>query len=38
MAQTRILIVDDEPKLVRLVREVVTAVGYSAFSTGSGAS
>jgi two-component system, OmpR family, KDP operon response regulator KdpE len=37
MAQTRILIVDDEPKLVRLVREVVTAVGYSAFSTGSGA-
>ncbi len=37
MAQTRILIVDDEPKLVRLVREVVTAVGYTAFSTGSGA-
>ena len=36
MAQTRILIVDDEPKLVRLVREVVSAVGYSALSTASG--
>lgn len=36
MTQTRILIVDDEPKLVRLVREVLTAVGYAVLSTGSG--
>jgi len=36
MADTRILVVDDEPKLVRLVREVLTATGYSVMSTGSG--
>jgi two-component system KDP operon response regulator KdpE len=36
MAETRILVVDDEPKLVRLVREVLTAVGYAVLSTGSG--
>jgi two-component system KDP operon response regulator KdpE len=36
MTQTRILIVDDEPKLVRLVREVLTASGFAVFSTGSG--
>ncbi len=32
----RILVVDDEPKLVRLVREVLGAVGFSVLSTGSG--
>ncbi len=37
MTQTRILIVDDEPKLVRLVREVLSATGYAVLSTGSGA-
>ncbi len=36
MTQTRILIVDDEPKLVRLVREVLTASGFAVLSTGSG--
>jgi two-component system KDP operon response regulator KdpE len=36
MTETRILVVDDEPKLVRLVREVLTATGYSVMSTGSG--
>jgi two-component system, OmpR family, KDP operon response regulator KdpE len=34
--QPRILIVDDEPKLVRLVREVLTAAGFAVMSTGSG--
>ncbi len=29
MAETCVLIVDDEPKLVRLVREVLTATGFS---------
>ncbi len=32
----RILIVDDEPKLVHLVREVLTAAGFSVMATGSG--
>ena len=32
----RILIVDDEPKLVHLVREVLTASGFSVLSTSSG--
>jgi len=36
MTETRILVVDDEPKLVRLVREVLTATGFSVLSTGSG--
>jgi two-component system KDP operon response regulator KdpE len=36
MAEARILVVDDEPKLVRLVREVLTATGYQVMSTGSG--
>lgn len=32
----RILVVDDEPKLVRLVREVLTATGYKVLSAGNG--
>ena len=36
MTEARILVVDDEPKLVRLVREVLTATGYVVMSTGSG--
>lgn len=36
MTDARILVVDDEPKLVRLVREVLTATGYAVMSTGSG--
>ena len=36
MTETCILIVDDEPKLVRLVREVLTATGFTVLSTGSG--
>jgi len=36
MTQPRILVVDDEPKLVRLVHEVLTATGYRVMSTGSG--
>jgi two-component system KDP operon response regulator KdpE len=32
----RILVVDDEPKLVRLLREVLTATGFTVLSTGSG--
>ena len=31
-----ILVVDDDPKLVRLVREVLTATGYEVLATGSG--
>jgi len=31
-----ILVVDDEPRLVRLVREVLTAVGYDVLSAGEG--
>jgi two-component system KDP operon response regulator KdpE len=38
MTTARILVVDDEPKLVRLVREVLTATGYGVLSTGSGES
>ena len=36
MTEARVLVVDDEPKLVRLVREVLTATGYAVMSTGSG--
>ena len=36
MTPSRILVVDDEPKLVRLVREVLTATGYAVMSTGRG--
>ena len=36
MAETRILVVDDEPKLVRLVKEVLTASGYEVLTTGQG--
>jgi two-component system KDP operon response regulator KdpE len=36
MTTPRILVVDDEPKLVRLVHEVLTATGYVVLSTGSG--
>lgn len=36
MMAARILVVDDEPKLVRLVREVLMATGYSVLSTASG--
>ena len=36
MTDARILVVDDEPKLVRLVREVLTATRYAVMSTGSG--
>lgn len=32
----RVLIVDDEPKLVRLVREVLTATGFKVLATASG--
>jgi two-component system KDP operon response regulator KdpE len=38
MPQPRILIVDDEPKLVRLVREVLTSTNFSVLSTGRGES
>lgn len=38
MSKARILVVDDEPKLVRLVREVLTVTGYEVLSTGSGES
>jgi two-component system KDP operon response regulator KdpE len=34
----RVLVVDDEPKLVRLVREVMTAAGFAVLSTGKGES
>ena len=34
--KARILVVDDDPKLVRLVREVLTATGYKVLATGSG--
>lgn len=36
MPEARILIVEDEPKLVRLVSEVLTAVGFSVLSTARG--
>ena len=36
MSEQRILLVDDEPKLVRLVWEVLTATGFEVIVTGSG--
>jgi two-component system KDP operon response regulator KdpE len=36
MSKQRILLVDDEPKLVRLVWEVLTATGFEVVTTGSG--
>ncbi len=36
MTEAYILVVDDEPKLVRLVREVLTATGFSVLTTASG--
>jgi two-component system KDP operon response regulator KdpE len=36
MPDRRILLVDDEPKLVRLVWEVLTATGFQVIATGSG--
>ncbi len=36
MGQSRILIVDDEPKLVRLVKEILLATGYVVMITGTG--
>jgi two-component system KDP operon response regulator KdpE len=36
MNKQRILLVDDEPKLVRLVWEVLTATGFDVIATGSG--
>lgn len=36
MNKSRILVVDDEPKLVRLVQEVLLATGFDVTSTGSG--
>ncbi|HSG17399.1 MAG TPA: response regulator transcription factor [Anaerolineae bacterium] len=37
MTEARILVVEDEPKLVRLVREVLTATGYEVLTTNNGA-
>ena len=36
MSEARILVVDDEPKLVRLVSEVLTATGFSVLTTARG--
>ena len=36
MTKQRILVVDDEPKLIRLVGEVLTASGYAVITTGNG--
>jgi len=36
MSNPQILVIDDEPKLVHLVQEVLTATGFSVLSTGSG--
>jgi two-component system KDP operon response regulator KdpE len=36
MTQTRILVVDDEPKLVHLMREVLAATDFAVLSTGRG--
>ncbi len=36
MSKQRILVVDDEPKLLRLVWEVLTATGFEVLTTGSG--
>jgi two-component system KDP operon response regulator KdpE len=38
MSDARILVVDDEPKLVHLVREVLTAAGYETLAASSGES
>ncbi|MGW8319872.1 MAG: response regulator, partial [Candidatus Promineifilaceae bacterium] len=37
MTEARILVVEDEPKLVRLVREVLTATNYEVLTTNKGA-
>lgn len=37
MTEARILVVEDEPKLVRLVHEVLTATGYEVLTTSAGA-
>jgi two-component system KDP operon response regulator KdpE len=37
MSEARILLVEDEPKLVRLVREVLTATDYEVLTTNKGA-
>jgi DNA-binding response OmpR family regulator len=36
MKKARILVIDDEPRLIRLVREVLTATGYEVLTTVSG--
>jgi two-component system KDP operon response regulator KdpE len=36
MSEARILVVDDEPKLVRLVREILTATGYEVLAACNG--
>jgi two-component system KDP operon response regulator KdpE len=36
MHKTRVLVVDDEPKMVRLVREILTAAGYEILAACSG--
>lgn len=36
MAAPRILIVDDEPKLVRLAREILSATGFEVLTAGEG--
>lgn len=36
MQKTRVLVVDDEPKLVRLVSEILSAAGYEVLATCSG--
>lgn len=36
MPEARILVVDDEPKLVRLVSEILTATGFSVLTTANG--
>jgi len=37
MSEAKILVVEDEPKLVRLVREVLSATGYEVLTTNKGA-
>jgi DNA-binding response OmpR family regulator len=36
IGQGRVLIVDDEPKLVRLVKEILLATGYEVITAGTG--
>ncbi|GAF93331.1 unnamed protein product, partial [marine sediment metagenome] len=36
MVQAQVLIVDDDPKLVHLVREVLNATGYDVIASSSG--